>query len=88
MFNPRSQARFGFVSTACVSLPRDWAVSTSSHMQQDKVIVSHLHVSALHFSHADCSPQKTWIRKIGDNLLIHTVVLGACFNARLPPRGA
>ena len=33
--SPRSDAHFGSVPTVCVSSPGDWAVSTSSHMQQD-----------------------------------------------------
>ena len=32
---PCSRAHFGRVTTACVSSPRDWAVSIGSHMQQD-----------------------------------------------------
>ena len=32
---PYSHAHFGRFTTACVSSPRDWAVSIGSHMQQD-----------------------------------------------------
>ena len=37
-FSPCSDASFGRVSNACVSSPKDWAVSISSHMQEDMVI--------------------------------------------------
>ena len=50
---------------------------------QDLISMSHLHIS-----YTDRSMQKTWIRKIGYNLPAHTVVLGACFNARVSPRRA
>ena len=33
--SPCSRAHFGRVATACVSSPRDWAVSIGSHMQHD-----------------------------------------------------
>ena len=33
--SPCSHAHFGCVTPACVSPPRDWAVLTGSHMQQD-----------------------------------------------------
>ena len=35
---PFSHAHIGPIATACVSSPRDWAVSTSSHMQQGIII--------------------------------------------------
>ena len=35
MCGPCSRAHFGCVPTACVSSPRDWAVSIGSHMQQN-----------------------------------------------------
>ena len=40
---------FGSVTTACVALPRTWAVSTGSHMQQIMVrsFRRRLHVQAL-----------------------------------------
>ena len=36
--SPCSHALIGRASTACVSSPRDWAVSIGSHMQQDRDI--------------------------------------------------
>ena len=35
VWNPCSDALLGRFTTACVSSPRDWAVSVGSHMQQD-----------------------------------------------------
>ena len=42
---PCSDAIVGRATTACVSSPRDWAVSTSKHMQQNMGILFHASVS-------------------------------------------
>ena len=45
--SPCSLGPFASVATACVSSPRDWAVSISLHMQQDMVIsLAPLHLGA------------------------------------------
>ena len=45
--SPCSRGPFGCVATACVSSPRDWAVSISLHMQRDLVIsLAPLHLGA------------------------------------------
>ena len=87
--NPCPHARFSHVATACVSSPSHWAVSIGSPVQRDMVPVRYLSVPALNVSYEDCSlKKKPWIRQIGDNLSLDTVLLGACFRARLQLRRA
>ena len=80
---------FGRATTACVSSPRDWAVSMGSHMQQDMGISQappHLGASVSFVSNR--SRHKTTIQKKGSDLPPEILVLGTCFNASLTPRRA
>ena len=82
---PCSHAHLGRAPTACVSSPRDWAVSIGSHMQQD-TDMSEAPPRTVSFA-LDGSRQKPQ-QKNGHNVLPQMTDLGACFIACLTPRRA
>ena len=80
-------APLGRKAIACVSSPRDWAVSMGSHMQQDTVISFGATTSGRTFFHffgpfSTKSGEKNAITSPG------TLLSSVCFNACFTPRRA
>ena len=92
--SPCSRAHFGRVTTACVSSPRDWAVSTGSHMQQGMDISQappHLGAPIPLFefrSRQKTTTQKFGDKNFGDNFPQDMAVLRTLCSACLTPRRA
>ena len=90
--SPCSRAHFGRVTTACVSSPRDWAVSTGSHMQQGMDISQappHLGAPIPLFefrSRQKTTTQKFGDKNFGDNFPQDMAVLRTLCSACLTPR--
>ena len=73
----------GRASSACVSSPRDWAVSVGSHAAGHGFPFCRFHVSAHQLFRVRLLTQNQ--KNIDDSLLWDTPVLGACCNLRFQP---
>ena len=83
-----SHAPFGRVATACVSSPRDWAVSTGSHMQQDMVFYFGANTSRRTSSTcSDRLPLKPGVKHLAI-IFPQKLLSSACSNACFTPRRA